>query len=167
MEGEGEGEQETQETEDHMDYQLEYCFYLWNPATKLTSKQFPHLHLDDNVYHMFSFGYDNLSNTYKVVAFYFDSKANEGPQKVQVKICSFGDRRWRSIDSFLVPFDKRSFVLMMNDGVYFIGTLNWLALCNNCIWDDTSTIAQRVIVSLDLGTKTYKQLLLPRVDEAP
>jgi len=55
-----------------------------------------------------------------------------------------------------------------NHGIYLSGTIKWLALHNyfyyNYEFDNVSkiTILQYVIVSLDLSTESYTQLLLPR-----
>jgi len=61
-----------------------------------------------------------------------------------------------------------------NHGVYLSGTINWLALRNyfysDYEFDNVSkiTVEQYVIVSLDLSTESYTQLLLPRgFDEVP
>jgi hypothetical protein len=51
----------------------------------------------------------------------------------------------------------------VNDGIYVSGTINWLAIRNNEVYDWKSiTIDQFVIISLDLGKETYRQLLPPR-----
>jgi len=81
-----------------------------------------------------------------------------------MKVLSVGDNSWRNIQCF----DELPIYMIdgsHNRGVYFNGTINWLALCNCIYLDDHSCgdydIEQHV-VSLDLSTETYTQLFLPR-----
>ncbi|CAJ2670115.1 unnamed protein product [Trifolium pratense] len=129
-------------------------FRLWNPATKTLSEKLGHI----TELFRFTFGYDNLTDTYKVVAF----TANK------VKVFSFRDNVWRDIQSFpVVPFDLHPRQQLgchqyNNRGVYVSGAINWLAIRNKIEyeWNDI-TVDQFVIVSLDLATETYRQLLPP------
>ncbi|XP_058759040.1 F-box/kelch-repeat protein At3g23880-like [Vicia villosa] len=142
----------------------ERTFRFWNPATKKISEKLGLFCNDSSDFFRFAFGYDNLTDTYKVVAF----SAN------QVKVFGLGDSVWRNIESFpFVPFDVESTQPhchpFVNEGVYVSGTINWLAIRNviDYKWKDIN-IEQFVIVSLDLGTETYRQLLPPRgFDEVP
>jgi F-box interacting protein len=125
-------------------------FGLWNPATRKTYREFGFLPWG-NPYNFgifdFTFGYDASRRDYKIVAF----RANEieGSWKSEVKVFSVGDNCWRNIESF----KYRECVI--DDGVHFSGTVNWLAV-------DMS------IVSLYLSTESYKQFLLPPgFDEVP
>lgn len=107
----------------------------------------------------FGFGYDNSSDTYKVVAVILGSK------NIIVKVHSMGDNCWRKILSF-----PEFPILGQIDGIFLSGTLNWLALGvpgSSYDWD-TVTVDQLVIFSLDLEKETYKQMLLPSgLDEVP
>ncbi|GAU45635.1 hypothetical protein TSUD_175480 [Trifolium subterraneum] len=128
-------------------------FRLWNPATNTLSEKLGHI----TERFRFTFGYDNLTDTYKVVAFSVN----------KVKVFSFSDNVWRDIQSFtVVPFDIHPRQLNChqynNDGVYVSGAINWLAIRNKIEyeWNDI-TVDDFVIVSLDLATETYRQLLPP------
>ncbi|XP_058741571.1 uncharacterized protein LOC131613948 [Vicia villosa] len=86
----------------------------------------------------------------------------------------FGDNVWKNIQCFpVVPYYRVALVRhreqRVNEGVYLNGTVNWLAIPNSkYFWgqyeehEDLPAIDQFVIISLDLGTETYNQLLLPR-----
>jgi len=75
------------------------------------------------------------------------------------------DNVWRNIQSFPISY-------YLNDGVHLRGSVNWLAIDNYIFDNDVqdqyydcqyiTTIKQFKIVSLVLGTETYKELLLPR-----
>jgi len=93
----------------------------------------------------------------------------------EVRVFSLGDDVWRNIESFpVVPLDL-NFEQFNHTGVFFNGTLNWLAVHNEIpiTWyGDLAvkdfTVEQIVIVSLDLGTESYNQSKLPRgFDEVP
>jgi F-box interacting protein len=101
-----------------------------------------------------SFGYDNSTDTYKVVNLHRGAR-----------VFSLGDNAWRNIQSFPVNYYVKA-------GVHFRGTVNWLAI-DNYIFDYNdqddyydcgyiTTIEQFKIVSLDHGKETYKELLPPR-----
>jgi F-box interacting protein len=88
--------------------------------------------------------------------------------KCVIKVFTMGDSTWRDIQCLpVVPlywFDR-----FINNGVHLNGTINWLALhgysCSNdgfCSRERSFTVEHFVIVSLDLSTETYTELLLPR-----
>jgi F-box interacting protein len=90
-----------------------------------------------------------------------------------VKVLSLGDDSWRNIQCFPV-LPLYWFIHDKNQGVYLSGTINWLALrdyfYSDYEFDNVSkiTVEQYVIISLDLSTESYTQLLLPRgFDEVP
>jgi len=126
-------------------------FCLWNPTTNSLSRNLGFLN-----YHLrLTFGHDALNDIYKVVAF----SANK------VKVFSLSDNFWRDIPSFpIVPFNLHRIYCrpMVDNGVYVSGTINWLAIRDktNYNWNDI-TIEQFLIVSFDLATETYQQLLPP------
>nr|KYP63719.1 F-box/kelch-repeat protein At3g06240 family [Cajanus cajan] len=137
-----------------------YKFLLWNPAIRKTC-EVPHciIPINPNRYDFikwFGFGYDNLSDTYKVVIVFEHSMA--GSQKLsEVKVCNLGDNNcWRKIQS-LPPYDdlNRS---QNCCGVYLNGTLNWIVTTHY-------VSSELVLISLDLGSETYTQFLLPRMFE--
>jgi len=92
-----------------------------------------------------------------------------------MRILSLGDNIWRDIESFPVdPIYLNSSPSEMGEyaAVYFRSTLNWLAIQNEFYYTVSNikdiTVEQFVIVSLDLGSETYNQYLLPRgFDEVP
>lgn len=133
------------------------CF--WNPATREKSEVL--LARSDNRF-LFTFGYDASNKTYKVVAFRVQYDDDLGKTSI-VKVFSLGDNSWRDIQCFpVIPiYCGDGF---RNNGVYCSGTINWLALCGDFDWEHNSSITfeQYVILSLDLSTETYTQLLLPR-----
>lgn len=81
----------------------------------------------------------------------------------EVRVLSLGgDDVWRTIESFpIVPYHVN---YEDRDG-YLNDTLNWLANHNAECYiypsSDPDPVEQFVIVSLDLGTETYHQYLLP------
>ncbi|XP_058725751.1 F-box/kelch-repeat protein At3g23880-like [Vicia villosa] len=140
-------------------------FYLWNPATRWLSPKLASFHhfscWDLDSCFKFSFGYDNLTDKYKLVAFHLN----------EVRVLSFGDNVWRNIQSFPTnPYEYNS--NHVNAGVYLSNSLNWFALRDNirpnyygCKY---LSVQQFVIISLDLRIETYTELQFPRgFDQVP
>ncbi|QCE12075.1 hypothetical protein DEO72_LG10g3316 [Vigna unguiculata] len=143
--------------------------YLWNPATKalIQNPYPPHseqlslkLHEKENVV-MVGFGYDNSRHSYKVVAIFGHMMDFEGDNHpFRSVICNLNDKiGWKDIQDF--PVDPTA---MKGNGIYLNNTLNWLGspYCN--IYDEDGSYIlfdEVVIVSLDLETEIYKQILLP------
>ncbi|CAL5186940.1 unnamed protein product [Lathyrus oleraceus] len=131
---------------------------FFNPATKSLSKKLGYFSLPLKNPHScfkFSFGYDHLTSKYKVLAF----RLNE------VRVFTLGDNVWRNIQTFPVyPYiNPRNHV---NGGVYLNNSLNWFAFRDMTYFDydwEYFTIDKFVIISLDLGTETFKQLMPPKV----
>ncbi|XP_024626772.1 F-box/kelch-repeat protein At3g23880 [Medicago truncatula] len=156
-------------------WRREYWFRVWNPSIRTTtSEKFGYFYDfgpisgyggDFN----FKFGFDNSTDTYKVLAFRYNRlKGNRN-----IKILGSGDHVWRDIAFFpVVPLrldysDHIHSEHCMCDGVYVSGTFNWLAIHNDLPYRVKNiTVEHFVIVSLDLGTETYNQYLLP-LDEVP
>ncbi|GAU25539.1 hypothetical protein TSUD_259720 [Trifolium subterraneum] len=140
-------------------------FYVWNPAMRTKSKKIA-IFSDSDLFisrrwFNFSFGYDISAQTYKVVVFYVEKY--ECNIKSVVKVFSFRDNSWRVIQCLpsipLYRFDDNS-----NNSADLNGTINRIARCNYHLL----TVDRYVILSLDLSTETYTQLLLPpRVDKLP
>ena len=132
---------------------------FWNPATRSVSKIvgcFTNFFMDQYDYFRFSFGCDNTTGKYKVVAF----------SSVEVRVFTLGDKFWRIIQRFpLLPFrctrtntnewDQNGGVLI---GLPFAAIK--LVIMNGRI--SMLLLTKDVIISLDLGTETYTQLLPPR-----
>jgi len=129
-----------------------HWFRLWNPATNTLSEKLGNL----TNFCRLTFGYDVLNDTYKVVAFSDNT----------VKVFNLSDNVWKDIPCFpIVPYDIHCihrYPLVHNNGVYVSDSINWLAIRDKTDyeWNDI-TIDQFVIVSLDLATETYRQLLPP------
>ncbi|MCH94468.1 F-box protein, partial [Trifolium medium] len=125
------------------DAYIEYWLRLWNPTTKTTSQKFGYIHdvgnpRDDpfmfHGYYKFTFGCDNSTGTYKVVA----SRYNPHQLRSNVRILSSNDNVWRDIESFpIIP-------LHLDNPEHYLNVVD-----------------QFVIVSLDLETETYNQYSLP------
>ncbi|KEH23128.1 putative F-box domain-containing protein [Medicago truncatula] len=138
-------------------YKLEYWLYFYNPATRKVSDKLGSFTwtYGSNI----AFGFDNSTDTYKVVHINKMSR--------DVKVFSLGDDIWRSIQSFpefcLTPSDLQHYIDGV--GVYFSSTLNWLVIRNDITYDKDSNylnFKNYMIISLNLGTEKYTQLLPPQ-----
>ncbi|AES87567.1 F-box protein interaction domain protein [Medicago truncatula] len=138
---------------------------LWNPATR-TQSEFVLASSDE--YNEFSFGYDNLNGTYKVVAYHLNDREHCTPIS-EIKVFSLRDNYLINIQCFpaVVPVSFL-FLSRNNGGVHFSGTINWLVVRDYC-FNSIITMEKYVILSINLSTETYTQLLLPRGfdDEVP
>jgi F-box interacting protein len=123
---------------------------------------------------MFTFGYDDSTRTYKVVAYHVKGeKKNKASGDSEVKVFSVGDgdNCWRNIQSFpVIPLDWH--YEHYTRAKHLNGTINWLAInkyfYSSYVYSYITHVEQFVIVSLDLSTETYKQLLLPQgFDKVP
>ncbi|XP_058727167.1 F-box/kelch-repeat protein At3g23880-like [Vicia villosa] len=131
-------------------------FYLRNPATtrpfseNLVSYPLTFQHQKFR----FLFGYDNLTDKYKLVAFHY---------KEGVRIFTFGDNVWKNIQCFPVSYTIK------NNGVYLSNSFNWFAVVDNKgFYNKNLKVEQLVIISLDLRTEKYTQFQFPReLDEVP
>lgn len=136
---------EGDEENDEHEYK-ETWLRIWNPATRTTSDKFGYFRDGDVKYGQFVFGYDNSTDTYKVVAFRMGSNMT-----TEVRVLSFGNNVWRDIQSFPVRLLQSSFNnhnSTVYAGVHFNCTVNWLAMIK-----DGNLAPQFVIISLDLGTR--------------
>ncbi|XP_025685754.1 F-box/kelch-repeat protein At3g23880-like [Arachis hypogaea] len=122
----------------------------------------PHKGEKNPTHNSFGFGYDESSDSYKVVTLIRDSSGI-----VTAQVYSFGGSSWKTINS--LP----AFLYFAEDtsGHFIGGTLNWLALRNlhgdDYDWADV-TLDMLMIVSFDLKSDTHKQILLPKgIDEIP
>jgi F-box interacting protein len=132
---------------------LERWLYFYNPATRKLSKKLGTFTVTDKYRDMFGFGYDTSTDTHKVVNLCETSR--------DARIFSLGDNIWRSIPSF--PDVRILYEYLGYARVYLSGTLNWLVIRKDITYDlKNSTGENFVIISLDLGTETYTQLLPPQ-----
>jgi F-box interacting protein len=146
---------EDNEENDENEYK-ETWLRIWNPATRTMSDKFGYFRDDDVKYGQFVFGYDNSTDTYKVVAFRMGSNMT-----TEVRVLSFGNNVWRDIQSLPASLLQLSFNNhngTVYAGVHFNCTVNWLAMIK-----DGNLAPQFVIISLDLGTETYTQFLPPPI----
>jgi hypothetical protein len=145
------------ETEECQEFYLRF----WNPALRSLTDELSSIHIsrkDPYPDFGFSFGYDILTNKYKVVAF----------PPSDVRVFTLGDNNlWRNIQSF--PVNPYLSFFSVNGGVHVSNSLVWFGLRNNVNnvwynyekWDNLNpTVDQCLIISLDLGTETYTQLLI-------
>ncbi|MED6172054.1 hypothetical protein PIB30_046560 [Stylosanthes scabra] len=136
---------------------------FWNPATRIVSERSPRLHRGANMTMDFGFGYDYKTEAYKVVALIANWHAEDDPKNARIKVFTMGDSCWRDMGIFpALPIAGTP--THKNDGIYIMGTLNWLALRNfgdDNAWDVVAFVDQLVIGSLDLGKETYKQIGVP------
>jgi len=131
---------------------------LWNPSLR-KFKELPVFEKPkvstDHLRKTFGFGYDFLTDNYKVVVVldYFipDSTGSDNlVHKSEVKVHTLGSNIWRNIQEF--PFGVFPFA---RSGKFVSGTINWLAtrpfypVCNH------------FIVSFDLAKESYQKLSLP------
>ncbi|KAK2389137.1 F-box/kelch-repeat protein [Trifolium repens] len=146
---------------------------FWNPAMRTKSKKFPLFFDYWAIYSFnFSFGYDNSTRTYKVVAFCM--KYDVEPI-LFLTVLSLGDDDnscWRDIQCCfpVIPLYwlRNNAKTINNKGAHLNGTINWIVLrdYNTNSRSTIITVNQYVILSLDLSTEKCTQLLLPqRFDE--
>jgi F-box interacting protein len=97
---------------------------------------------------VYGFGYDHLIDKYKVVAVsMYICYRNFTLQDIQVNVHTSGTNSWRLIQKFPpVTFYNNH----LQSGIFVSGTINWLV-----------RIGDQPIVSLDLGTESYQQILYP------
>ncbi|CAK8564702.1 unnamed protein product [Lathyrus sativus] len=125
---------------------------LWNPCfKKFKFKESPPFENSENlikVYAAFGFGYDHVSENYKVVVLYYP-KPNLF-NKTKVKVHTLGTNCWKTIESF--PFGTVEHPAIYIRGT---GTLNWI------VYTKWVRLGPCFIVSFDLGKESYQKLLPP------
>jgi F-box interacting protein len=132
---------------------------LWNPSIRKV-KELPPFENPDICQHMtYGFGYDYVTDDYKVVAFLGycglrDSSTGDLVLKAEVKVNTLGTNFWRNIQDF--PFD--SLPDISSGGKFVSGAINWLASTS---WNE----GPYFIVSLDLGNESYQKILPPDYGE--
>ncbi|CAJ2670626.1 unnamed protein product [Trifolium pratense] len=110
---------------------------------------------------------------YKVVALRKAAVIGEGNDgwKSQVRVYNFCVNFWRNVPKCpLIPLCLMVYNTdRTSNGLYFYGTVNWLALSNHIwpwfyednVWKCVANAKQFMIVSLDLSTETYTQISPP------
>ncbi|XP_020229884.1 F-box/kelch-repeat protein At3g23880 [Cajanus cajan] len=145
------------------DHYIKYWVRFWNPATRIMSEDSPHIVLfaseyqNEPYYLKFGFGFDDSSDTYKVVMILLDFQSH----KRETRVLIMGDSSWKkTLTCSLFPLPDQVV------GQLVSGTLNWLALSSigngpYCYQWDSVTIDELVIFSYDLKNDTYRYLLMP------
>ncbi|GAU18257.1 hypothetical protein TSUD_175990 [Trifolium subterraneum] len=133
----------------------EICIRFWNPSLRLKSKEAPTLTvIPASVNLNLGFGYDDSTDTYKVVAVFWDRTA----KKMEGRVHCMGDSCWRK--TLACP----DFPILLGIGLFVNDSINWLAIDNlkghKYKWNHV-TIKQLVIFSLDMPKETCKYMLLP------
>ncbi|XP_045797867.1 F-box/kelch-repeat protein At3g23880-like [Trifolium pratense] len=144
-------------TEEDNDEHKEKWLRIWNPATRTISDKLEYFIFSDDKYYFckFLFGYDNTTDTYKVVALHMSNDST-----TEVQILSFGENIWRNIGSFTgMSLQSFYFKYGWHGGVHLNCTVNWLAYIYIMDVDDF----RLGIISLDMGTETHTNLLHPPV----
>jgi len=121
---------------------------LWNPSIR-KFKELPSLEKQQNPYQvlmMYGFGYDAVSNDYKVVVVL--KHTDNFVDSHELKVHTLGTNVWKSIQKF--PFD---YAARQPSGNFMHGTINWLVSYENK--------NPRFIVSLDLENESCKEIFLP------
>ncbi|CAK8533772.1 unnamed protein product [Lathyrus sativus] len=121
---------------------------LWNPCFKKFKESPPFENSLIKVYSAFGFGYDHVSENYKVVVLYY-SEPNLF-NKTKVKVHTLGTNCWKTIESF--PFGT---VCNEQTAIYLRGTLNWI------VYTRRVRLGPCFILSFDLGKESYQKLLPP------
>jgi len=96
----------------------------------------------------FGFGYDSLTDNYKLVVIFLYSICNGYTSEVRVLTSSAN--LWKNIQKF--PF---GFIIYLQSGKFVNSTINWLAAIK---FDLESP---RFIVSFDLENESFQKILLP------
>jgi F-box interacting protein len=124
---------------------------LWNPATRKISNKLGYFR--DEMYQLkswkFAFGYDNSTDTYKVLALHMGHESSDNKTTTtEVQVLSFGNNVWRNIQSFPAVLVMLCFPHTRDyGGVHLNSTVNWLAAIN----ENGNIAVQFVIISFDLG----------------
>ncbi|XP_050882531.1 F-box/kelch-repeat protein At3g23880 [Lathyrus oleraceus] len=120
------------------------CFVImWNPSIRKFN-ELPYIENPKVPYFTsYGFGYDLVSNVYKVVVVFWCSGV-----KTVVKIHTLGTDFWKSVEAF--PFRC---VPLGRSGIFVSGTINWLPLKDGRV--------RSFVVSFDLRTESYRRILQP------
>ncbi|XLS72929.1 hypothetical protein HN51_029794 [Arachis hypogaea] len=143
-----------------MDPALVFNVRLWNPATRLISAASPPLFVKRECASIvkFGLGYDDSTNTYKVVANIIDPRQWKNELRIYSRA---GDTCWRTVST------SPDLLLSWEEGQFVSNTFNWLAVCPRGPIDRQRielfeyTYDDYVIFSLHVGKETHKLLRMP------
>ncbi|XP_058775665.1 F-box/kelch-repeat protein At3g23880-like [Vicia villosa] len=114
------------------------------------SKKSPPVSLGWNIRQR-GFGYDPVNDKYKVLLI---MRSKNDLSQILTKIYTFGEDSWKTIQNFSIKF-----VMPYSwSWKYVRSTFNWIVEKIGVISNQT------VILSFDLGTETYKEILMPQED---
>jgi F-box interacting protein len=131
---------------------------MWNPSIRKFKKLPAFQQVSSRVDMKHGFGYDHVSDNYKVVIvlqYYVDDLHGRVSlvDKTEVKVHSFGTDFWKNVQEF--PFGG---VPIEYSGKFVSGTINWLVI-------HLDKKNPYFIVSFDLGNESYQKILLPDYGE--
>jgi F-box interacting protein len=124
---------------------------LWNPSIRKVKELPPFEEPPYPSYrHTYGFGYDFVTDSYKVVVISFYHLPNDRVNdKTEVKVNTLGTNFWKNMQEF--PFGMPDCIA---SGKFVGGTINWLASEH---WHQSPCF----IVSLDLGKESFRKVSLP------
>ncbi|XP_058782777.1 F-box/kelch-repeat protein At3g23880-like [Vicia villosa] len=125
---------------------------LWNPSIRKFKElppPFENVQIRKKAFMTFGFGYDHVSDNYKVVVLYYYEP--NLPITTTVKIHTLGTNFWETIPTF--PFGTH--VFDEHSGTHLRGTINWPA------YTGRGRKGPFFIASFDLVKESYQKLLLP------
>lgn len=124
---------------------------VWNPSTR-KSRTLPKLDVikvNPRADTEYGFCYDESNDDFKVFAIFGSS------YKLQVSVYSLKSDCWRLIGDF--PFGE-----VMEGGKFANGAIHWHVKRSDIQLNNSDS---NIIVSLDIKTETYQQVLLPKYEE--
>ncbi|PWA85330.1 F-box associated interaction domain-containing protein [Artemisia annua] len=122
--------------------------FIYNPSTRTTNILPPSKQVVSALRFSYGFGYDETNHDYKVVKLWRCEQPS--PPYWDTLIYSLKAGSWKAIGRF-------PFVNPFNDGMFLNGALHWA--------NGYATWTSQDIVALDLGKKTYSEVLQPEYDE--
>lgn len=129
--------------------------FVYNPSTRIWNRvPYSGFKMSRGWYVLYSFGYDEGSDDYKIVGISrcYQNRAKKD-NKAKIYSLKSGDRGgWKDIDDFPCAFP------LLDSAKFVNGALHWLARLD--FRSDPWTI-----VSFDLGTETYGEVLQPVYDD--
>lgn len=130
---------------------------VWNPSIGkhkiLPSFEIPNQAVWAN---QWGFGYDNLTDNYKVVGGFSYGWIHNIVFKTQLNVLTVGTDSWRLIKEF--PY----YVSFSGSGKFVSGTINWMVSTG---LSPSMKVLSKNIVSVDLRTESYQEISQPDYGE--
>ncbi|KAK9734633.1 hypothetical protein RND81_04G153400 [Saponaria officinalis] len=129
---------------------------LWNSSSRksLTIKV-PHCNLSNDENSLFWFGFDVVSNDYKVVWVGYTTNEAFETSSIGVYIYSLNERAWRCVDSSFELYDGQGYAIGYR-GEYLNGVIHWVALTG---YADRNM--PELILTFNLADETFGTFHLP------